>query len=45
MRKPLEVTTKQYLELESAGQLQLFTSPEWKETNDGKTILTFDLPR
>jgi xylan 1,4-beta-xylosidase len=45
MGKPLQVTTDQYDELKTAGQLQLFTTPLWKNTHDGKTILTFDLPR
>ncbi len=45
MGKPLEVTPEQYQELEDAGQLQLFTSPKWMNTNDGKAILTFDMPR
>lgn len=45
MGKPLQVTTEQYQELEDAGQLQLFTSPQWKNTHDGKTVLSFDLPR
>jgi xylan 1,4-beta-xylosidase len=31
--------------LERAGQLQLCTSPEWKEARNGKTVLKFDLPR
>ncbi len=45
MGKPLQVTTEQYKELEDSGQLQLFTSPKWMNTNDGKAIVTFDLPR
>jgi xylan 1,4-beta-xylosidase len=45
MGKPLHVNTEQYKELEQAGQLQLLTSPEWKEANDGKTVLKFELPR
>ena len=32
-------------ELERAGQLQLFTSPEWRQTDSGKTVLKFDLPQ
>lgn len=41
--KPQQVTDEQYKELEKAGQLQLFTSPQWVETKNGKTILKFDL--
>jgi xylan 1,4-beta-xylosidase len=45
MGKPQNVDAEQYKELERAGQLQLLTSPEWKETKNGKGILNFDLPR
>jgi xylan 1,4-beta-xylosidase len=45
MGKPQEVADQQYKELERAGQLQLYTSPEWKETSNGKAELKFDLPR
>jgi len=45
MGKPQQVTDKQYLELEHAGQLQLYTSPEWKKSSDGGLILKFDLLR
>ena len=45
MGSPQQVNTEQYKELENAGQLQLYTSPEWKVLKDGKTELTFDLPR
>ncbi len=45
MGKPQNVSKEQYQELEKAGQLQLLTSPEWKETENGKTVLKFDLPR
>ena len=45
MGRPQQVTDEQYEELERAGQLQLYTSPEWKEINNGKTLLKFDLPR
>jgi xylan 1,4-beta-xylosidase len=45
MGKPQDVTTEQYKELERAGQLQLYTSPEWKEADNVKTLLKFDLPR
>ena len=42
--KPQQVTEEQYKELERAGQLQLYTSPEWKETKNGTAALKFDLP-
>lgn len=45
MGKPQQVTDEQYKELEQAGQLQLYTSPEWKEIRNGKVGLKFDLPR
>ena len=45
MGKPQQVTNEQYEDLEQAGQLQLYTSPEWKDAQDGKAILKFDLPR
>jgi xylan 1,4-beta-xylosidase len=43
--KPQTVTPAQYKELERAGQLQLFTSPEWIDITNGKAMLTYDLPR
>jgi xylan 1,4-beta-xylosidase len=45
MGEPQNVSGEQFKELERAGQLQLFTSPEWKNAKGGKTILNFDLPR
>jgi len=45
MGSPQQVTPEQYQALESAGQLQLYTSPEWKDVPDGTAVLTFDLPR
>jgi xylan 1,4-beta-xylosidase len=44
MQKPQQVTADQYQKLEQAGQLQLYTSPEWKKTNKGELGLRFDLP-
>lgn len=44
MGKPQQVTDGQYKELERAGQLDLYTSPEWRVTNNGKAVLNFDLP-
>ncbi len=43
--KPQEVTSEQYLKLENAGQLQLYTSPKWSDVKNGKVVLPFDLPR
>jgi xylan 1,4-beta-xylosidase len=45
MGKPQEPTDEEYRALERAGQLQLCTSPEWKNTNKGTVILKFDLPK
>ena len=45
MGSPQQVTPEQYQALESAGQLQLYTSPEWKNVPDGKAVLPFELPR
>jgi xylan 1,4-beta-xylosidase len=45
MGKPQQVTDEQYQALESAGQLQLYTSPEWKKAVNGKIVVKFDLPR
>ena len=42
--KPQQVTAEQYQALEQSGQLQLLTSPEWKQSAGGKVILKFDLP-
>jgi len=38
------ISAEQYQTLERAGQLQLYTSPEWKDTSDGRALLKFDLP-
>lgn len=42
---PQQVTDEQYRELERAGQLHLYTSPEWRKTQEGNVQLKFDLPR
>jgi xylan 1,4-beta-xylosidase len=39
------VTAEQYQELERAGQLQAATSPAWQGAANGRTELTFNLPR
>jgi xylan 1,4-beta-xylosidase len=45
MGSPQNPTSVQYAELEQAGQLQLFTSPQWINTRNGTAVLEFDLPR
>ena len=45
MGRPKQVTNGQYIELERAGQLQLYALPEWKNIDNEKAILKFDLPR
>jgi xylan 1,4-beta-xylosidase len=45
MGKPQNVTAEQYEVLERAGQLQLYTSPEWKMAKNGNMTLKFKLPR
>lgn len=45
MGKPQQVTDEQYKVLERAGQLQLFTSPDWQETNNGNVLTKFEMPR
>ena len=43
--KPQELSEAQYADLERSGQLQLLTSPEWKEVKEEKLVLKFNLPR
>jgi xylan 1,4-beta-xylosidase len=45
MGSPQNPTPLQYADLEQAGQLQLFTSPQWINTRDGTAVLELDLPR
>ncbi|HKZ66140.1 MAG TPA: hypothetical protein VJ111_07290 [Chitinophagaceae bacterium] len=45
MGKPQQLTDEECRALEKAGQLQLYTSPEWMKTNNGEAMLRFDLPR
>lgn len=42
---PQQPTREQYDELEAAGQLQLYTSPQWKMVSDQRLLLDFVLPR
>jgi xylan 1,4-beta-xylosidase len=45
MGRPQKVNHEQYKQLEDAGQLQLLTSSEWLETENGSTCIKFSLPR
>jgi xylan 1,4-beta-xylosidase len=45
MGSPQSPTAEQYAQLESAGQLQMLTSPEWMVPRDGKVVTAFNLPR
>jgi xylan 1,4-beta-xylosidase len=45
MGSPQNPTQEQIKQLEEAGQLELFTSPRWIKTEDGKLNLKMDLPR
>jgi xylan 1,4-beta-xylosidase len=45
MGSPQQPTVEQYAKLEASGQLQLLTSPVWKQAKDGRLVLDFALPR
>ena len=45
MGSPQRPTPAQYAELQSAGQLQLLTSPAWLEVRDGKVTVPVVMPR
>jgi xylan 1,4-beta-xylosidase len=45
MGSPKQPTTEQIAILEEAGQLHLYTSPQWISTGSGEVTLPFDLPR
>jgi xylan 1,4-beta-xylosidase len=45
MGKPQQVSDEQYKILEKAGQLELYSSPEWKKAEKGIMKLKFELPR
>jgi xylan 1,4-beta-xylosidase len=45
MGSPQTPSPEQRMRLERAGQLQLFGSPEWARSTDGRVILKFELPR
>ncbi|HEV2664944.1 MAG TPA: beta-xylosidase [Blastocatellia bacterium] len=45
MGSPQKPSPEQYAQLERAGQLQLFGSPEWLAATNGRVTLKFNLPR
>ena len=45
MGRPQDPTAEQYMELERAGQLQLYMSPEWLNPVDDMITMNFALPR
>lgn len=45
MGSPQKPSPEQIAELEKAGQLQLFTSPEWVKIVNGKVVIKMELPR
>ena len=45
MGSPQQPTPEQLARLETAGQLQLLTSPEWMDVSKGAVELGFGLPR
>jgi xylan 1,4-beta-xylosidase len=45
MGSPQHPTSQQYADLQTAGQLQLLTSPVWLDVKDGQVTVSTDLPR
>ncbi|WP_263384349.1 GH39 family glycosyl hydrolase [Granulicella arctica] len=45
MGSPQKPTTQQYADLQSAGHLQLLTSPDWLDVVNGQVKVTTDMPR
>jgi xylan 1,4-beta-xylosidase len=45
MGSPQHPTSQQYAELQSAGQLQLLTSPRWLVVNNGQVEVATEMPR
>lgn len=45
MGSPKSPSTEQIAELEKAGQLHLYGSPQWIKSNKGQVTLSFELPR
>jgi xylan 1,4-beta-xylosidase len=42
---PQNPSAEQVAQLERAGQLQLYTSPQWIENKNGKATVKIELPR
>ncbi len=45
MGSPQQPTPQQYADLQSAGQLELLTSPAWLDVENGQVKITTDMPR
>lgn len=45
MGLPQYPTSRQYAELEKAGQLEMLDAPQWIDTKDGKVVVAMELPR
>jgi len=45
MGSPQSPTAEQYAALRQAGQLELLTSPQWLDVNEGKVTVAMELPR
>jgi xylan 1,4-beta-xylosidase len=45
MGSPQSPTPDQYAQMKQAGQLELFSSPEWFDVSEGKVVIATDLPR
>jgi xylan 1,4-beta-xylosidase len=45
MGSPQSPTPDQYAQMKQAGQLELFSSPEWLDVSEGKVVIATDLPR
>jgi len=45
MGSPQSPTPEQYAKLKAAGQLQLLSSPQWVDVEDGKVTISTQLPR
>jgi xylan 1,4-beta-xylosidase len=45
MGSPQSPSPEQYAQLKAAGQLQLLSSPEWLDVENGKVTVKSSLPR
>jgi len=45
MGSPQSPTAEQYAQLRQAGQLELLTSPQWLDVDQGKVTVDTELPR